>query len=76
MVYKIPLRTLPKIEEAYEIERKTVWRCADKRSILLFITLLIHFANVSDSISNVIFFIILLFNVIILFCFYVYKYLF
>lgn len=38
MVYKIPLRTLPKIEEAYEIERKTVWRCADKRSILLFIT--------------------------------------
>lgn len=38
MVYKIPLQPLPKIEEVYEIERETVWRCTDHRCILLFIS--------------------------------------
>ena len=38
MVYKLSLQTLPEIEETYEIERKTLWRCADRRAILILIT--------------------------------------
>ncbi|MBR6603327.1 MAG: AraC family ligand binding domain-containing protein, partial [Clostridia bacterium] len=38
MVYKLSLQTLPEIEETYEIERKTLWKCADRRAILILIT--------------------------------------
>lgn len=37
MIFKIPINTLPRLEEIYEIERKTLWHSADRRSILLFI---------------------------------------
>ena len=38
MVFKISLQTLPEIREVYEIERKTIWRCADRHNILILIT--------------------------------------
>lgn len=38
MLFQIPIEPLPKIFQAYELERKTVWRCADRRNILIFIT--------------------------------------
>ena len=36
--YKIPIGLLPRVTEIYKLERKTVWRCADRRNILVFIT--------------------------------------
>lgn len=38
MLFQIPIDPLPKIFQAYELDRKTVWRCADRRNILVFIT--------------------------------------
>ena len=38
MLYEINLTNLPIVCEAYEIERKTVWKCADKRNILVLVT--------------------------------------
>ena len=38
MLYRISLSALPELCEIYEIERKTVWRCADRRNILVHIT--------------------------------------
>ena len=36
MFYKIPLEPLPKVTEVSKVVRKTTWRCADKRNILVF----------------------------------------
>ena len=38
MFFTIPLSPLPRVTEIYKLERKTVWRCADRRNILVFIT--------------------------------------
>lgn len=36
MYYKISLEPLPEVEEIYGVIRKTIWRCADKRNIIVF----------------------------------------
>ncbi len=38
MLYEINLSSMPVVGEAYEIERRTVWKCADNRNILVLIT--------------------------------------
>lgn len=38
MFFKIPVAPLPRVMEIYELERKTVWRCADRRNILVFVS--------------------------------------
>lgn len=37
MYYRIPVQPLPEVSEVSMLTRKTVWRCADKRNILVYV---------------------------------------